>query len=217
MRLRALAAGGCALAVLAMPATANAATLSTSQAKKLAKAAVLTPKDLKGWEFEASKVEPGDNADEKAMYKCLGLAKPSFTARNRGYSISSPSQPLEIDSSADVASSTARATAYLKAQQSKKGASCAKKLIVDGLTGLGAQDVKVSVKQVPITVAGADRDVAFHVAVSGTGLAIDGYVIEAQVGRTEISVSPVRFDGSKPSLAQSRALTETLVKRVRAL
>jgi hypothetical protein len=217
LRLRALAAGCCALTVLAVPATANAATLSTSQAKKLAKAGVLTPKDLKGWQFEAPDVDPSNTTDEAALYKCLGLSKPSFTTRNRGYAISSPTQPLEIDSSADVASSTAKATAYVKALQSAKGAGCVRKIFVAEFTHLGAPEVKVSVKAVPITVARADRDVAFHIVGSVAGVSFDGYLIDAVVGRTEISVSPARFDGSKPSLSQSRALTETLVKRVRAI
>jgi hypothetical protein len=217
MRLRALAAAGCALTVLAIPATANAATLSTSQAKKLAKAGVLTQKDLPGWEFEATEVAPTDAADEAALYKCLGLSKPSFTARNRGYDIGGSTG--FIDSSADVAPSTAKAKAYLTALQSKKGASCLKKQIVAQFVQLGASatDFKVTVKAVPIIVAKADQDVAFHIVETFSGITIDGYQIEARVGRTEISLSPATMDGTKPSLAQGTSLTEKLVKRVRAI
>jgi hypothetical protein len=219
MRLRALAAGGCALALLAVPATANAATTSTGHAKKLAKAGVLTQKDLKGWEFEAIQAAPTDAADEAAMYKCLGLSKPSFTARNRGYDIGSPDVARYIESAADVASSTARAKAYFKALQSKKGTGCVKKQIVAQLVHLGAPaaDIKVSVKAVPITVAKAAQDVAFHIVESVGGYAIDGYAIQARVGATEIVVSSGQMDGAKPSLAQAKSLIQTAVKRVRAV
>jgi hypothetical protein len=223
MRLRALAAGGCALAVLALPATAGVAsahTISAGEAKKLAKAGVLTPKDLKGWEFEATEVAPTDAHDEAAMYKCLGLAKPSFTVRNRGYDIGSGSQPEFIDSSADVASSTSRAKAYFKAMQSKKGAGCVKQFLTAQLVheGAPAGQVSVSVKAVPITVSKADQDVAFHIVESVSGTTYyTGYLIQALVGRTEITVNPVRIDGATPSLSQGRSLAQILVKRVRAI
>jgi hypothetical protein len=220
MRLRALAAGGCALAVLATPATATAATahtLSASEAKKLAKAGVLTTKDLKGWEFEPVEVGATDDKDEAAMYKCLGLSKPSFTARNRGYDIGSADRPRFIESSADVVSSISAAKAYFTALQSKKGAGCVKKLIVGALSDQGAPVVAVSVKAVSITVSGADMGVAFHIVEASKGFVLDGYLIQALVGRTEITVSPVQIGGGTPGLSQGRSLTRTVVKRVRAL
>lgn len=217
MRLRALAAGGCALAVLAVPATAQAATTSTGHAKKLAKAGVLTAKDLKGWEFEAITAAPTDAKEEAALYKCLGLAKPSFTARNLGYDIGGTTG--FIDSSADVASSIARAKAYFKAMQSKKGAGCVQKFMTTQLIDQGAPpaQISVSVKAVPITVKKADQDLAFHVVESLGGVTLNGYVIQARVGQTEITVSPVQVDGTNPSLAQGKSLIETVVKRVHAL
>jgi hypothetical protein len=217
MRLRALAAGGCALAVLAVPATANAATVSTSHAKKLAKAGALTAKDLKGWEFEASEVSPTDAKDEAALFKCLGLSKPSFTARNRGFDIASPNLAREIDSYVDVASSTARAKAYMTALQSKKGASCLDKAITAQFTDLGAPNVKVTVKAVKITVAKADQDAAFHIVASVGGIPLEGYMIAARVGQTVVHVDPVQFDGTNASLAQGKSLIQTAVKRVRAI
>jgi hypothetical protein len=214
MRLRALAAGGCALAVLALPTTAHAAMTAT-EAKKLAKAGVLNPKkDLKGWEFEAAEVAPTDPEDEAAMYKCLGLSTPSFTARTRGYDIGSGTLPRFIESSADVTSSTAKAKAYFKAMQSNKGAGCVKKFLTAQLIHEGAPSPKVSVKAVPITVSKADKDVAFHFVESAAGVTYDGYLIQALVGRTEITISPVQVADGKPSLSQGRSLTETLVKRV---
>jgi len=75
MRLRALLVVSCAFVTSAMPVAATAAAaaaehpaVSTAKAKKLAKAGVLTVKDVKGYSGRTPDLLPSDDKDEANLY-----------------------------------------------------------------------------------------------------------------------------------------------------
>lgn len=195
-----------------------AAAIGKAQAKKLAKAGVLTKADLKGYTSEAQPVDRAEAADERAFYKCVGVKAPSYLARNVGVSFTKGS--LTIDSSADVASSVTVAKSDLKAIKSTKSPACFRKSILALLERSGATVKSVSVKRESATVKGADGVSLLHIKAvadfGGTPLKLDGYLLSVLVGQTEITVSPGRFDGKSPSLKQSTALAQIVIERVRA-
>lgn len=223
MRARVAAAAWILLLPLSVPGAASAWDqtadgISKTQAKKLAKAGVLTTKDLPGYTAEALTEDAGDVADEKAYFKCLGAKYPTFLARNLGLTYSKGE--LNIDSSADVASSVSAAKADLKAIKSSKAPACYKKGITAFLKRTGFTVKSVSVERSSVTVKGADGATAFHIRAEiqfqDMLFRLDGYDVSVLVGQTEITVSPGRLDGKAPSLKQSVALAEKVAKRVRA-
>lgn len=206
------------VAASASPSDQAAAAIGKTQAKKLAKAGVLTKADLPGYSAEAQTEDAGDVADEKAYFKCLGAKYPAFLARNLGYTYTKGE--LNIDSSADVASSVSTAKADLKAIKSSKAPACYKKGIVAFLKRSGFTVKSASVERSAVTVKGADGATAFHIRaeilLGDMAFKLDGYDVSVLVGQTEITVSPGRLDGKEPSLKQSVALAEKVAKRVRA-
>lgn len=218
---------GCALALVAPSSVAvagttevqapAAASISKAQAKKLAKAALVKARDLPGYECEANTAEPTDAADEAALYACLGVKVPKYAAENLGATYSSGA--VVIDSASSVVATVKAARKDFKAVTSKKAAGCFKQQFENSLERDGFEVESLSVKKVPVTIAGADGAFAYRYSVragaEGQHVHLIGYQLGVLVGQVEFQVSPARFDGAKPSLKQSRKVAAGIVKRVR--
>lgn len=221
-----IAAVGCALALLlASPASASASdgskTVSADKAKMLAKAGVLTKKDLAGYEQERLTATKQDDKAEAALYKCLGVPAPAFTARNRGFSYASPAEPMDIETLADVANSTKAAKRYFRAVKSAKAPGCLEEQLAAFAERNGSQAHGVKIVAKKITVRGVDGAIAFRYRATFEGqfgsLKITYCQILMRVGQTEITLRNDRYDGKHPGLKLLSSLTERLVKRVRAV
>lgn len=238
MRLRGLLAIGCAFALVSPLTSADASVvgaavsevqeqsaITKARAKALAKAGVLKKGDLPGFAAERISREPGDAADARALYACLGAKVPKFAARNLGLTFTKDA--LQIDSSSDVLASVSKAKADLKLQASKKAPRCIKERLAALLEQEGVEIESLSVKPVDVKVKGADGASAYRygavVTLQGTELRLTGFLLTARVGQTEIFVSPgifvdpADYSGPKPSLKQSVALARIAAKRVAAV
>jgi hypothetical protein len=84
---------------------ATAAALTLAKAKTLAAAAVLTGADLPGHTTQAQTHSASNDVLDAKMATCLGVTVSTYLTRNDGTAFSKGE--LEIDSSADVSTSTA--------------------------------------------------------------------------------------------------------------
>lgn len=220
MHLRALLAGGCALAVLATPTAARASEMQSaitkSQAKKLAKAGVLKTGDLPGFKSTKRQVDPAIEDDEAALYECMGAPVPTYVVENPGLSFRKG--PREITSRASVVDTVKHAKQDLKAYRSTKSAACYKQALISALEEQGVVIDTVSLKLVKAAVGGASGAFAYKYGVSGTvqGVRVQlrGFDISALLGQTELSVNTMRYDGAMPKLAEAVSLMEIAVARV---
>lgn len=227
MRARVLLTTGCVLAALLSPtaavATGNAAgqpAVSKEKAQKLAKAGVLTKKDMTGFTAEKNTADPTDAEDEAWYYACLGgKGVPTYVARNHGFSYSKGAQTL--DSSADVVKSAKIGKADFKLVAGKKAPGCMKKAFARGLEREGGAIESVKIKKIAVDVEGADLAIGYRydilASIQGVLIRLVGHDLYVLVGPTEITLSPGRFDGKMPGLAKSEALAEKLVARVKAV
>lgn len=193
-------------------------TITKTEAQRLSKAGVLTKSDLPRYEVARNTRDATDKQYDIALYKCIGVRAPSYLVRNPGRSFTLGN--LSIDSSADVLGSVKQATADMKAVGSKKGAACYESIFRELFAKQGADVDSVSVKKIPVTVANAPQAFAFRITAvfsfEGNPVMLDGLLVAARAGQTEIVVSPGRFGGGPPSLKQARALVNKLAKRVDA-
>lgn len=92
--------------------------------------------------------------------------------------------------------------------------------MTDGARSQGVEIESLSVKRVPLAVANADQVIALRLtgafSVEGDPLLLDGLIVVARVGRTQVVVAPGRYGGGTPSRKQARVLTNTVAKRVAA-
>jgi hypothetical protein len=199
-------------------ATGSAPAITAAKAKKLARAGVLTAADMPGYTGTRNPYDPTDAADDKAFYACLGAKVPTYVARNRGASYEKG--PRSMDSSSYVLPSVKAAKADLKASTSAKVPGCMKQALKRSVEREGATVRSVTVKKVPVTVAGADGAFAYRIVldaqVDDILIRIAGFQVGVLVGQTEISLSPTVVNGPPSGLKKAATLGATLVKRVRA-
>jgi hypothetical protein len=226
MRARAALTMGCLAASLlaaglpagAASAAPAAAGITKVEAQKLARAGVLTKSDLPKYDVERSTRDASDEEFDARFYQCLGVKAPKYLVRNPGkvYTLGN----LSIDSYADVVASVRQARDDVKAVGSKKGAACYEQFMTEGAAEQGVEITSLSVKRIPFTVANADQAIAFRMtgvfSVEGNPLLLDGLVVVARVGQTQVVVAPGRYGGGTPSRKQARALTNKVAQRVAA-
>lgn len=227
MRVRAVLTAGCVAAGLlaaglpagAASAAPTAATITKTEAQKLARAGVLTRSDLPKFDVTRDIRGAEDDEFDARFYRCLGVKMPKYLVRDPGRSFDLGS--LSIESSADVLATVRQARADIKAVGSKKGATCFQQLLLEAYAEQGTEVQSLSIKKIPVTVANADQAFAFRLQATfsfeGDPVLVDGLLLGARVGQTEISLAPGRFGGGTPSLKQARALVNKLAKRVAAI
>lgn len=221
-----LTAGGLVAALLAMGLPVAATTtqpaqpgITRTEAQELGRAGVLTTSDLPTYDVARGTRDASDDEFDEMLYTCLGVKVPRYLARKPGRSFTLGN--LSIESSADVLATVRQARADMAAVGSKKGAACYQRLFAEGYAEQGIDVQSLSVKKIPVTVAHAEQAFAFRLTgiftVEGNQLLLDGLLVAARVGQTEIVVAPARFGGGTPSLRQARMLTNKLAKRVAAV
>jgi hypothetical protein len=233
MRAKALLAAGSVLTMLASTAGAahgasghrdqdskhGGVAITTTKAKKLAKAGVLTTRDMPGFEVAPQPSDPHDAADELAVHRCLGIEVPTFAARNSGRAFTAG--PLEVDSSADVIATVSGAKAHMRALTSTKAPGCIKKEIVRVLKRQGAAINSVTVTPIAVKATGADAVFAYRytakITVQRQQFKLVGHELDLRVGQTEITISPGVYNAPGPSLKTTITLANKLAKRVRAI
>lgn len=197
---------------------AEAASISKTQAKKSAKAAVLHAGDLPGYATVAVTMDPEAMEAEQAFYKCTGVKLPTFAFRNFGAAFGLDND--EIDSSADVASSAKAAKKAFHALTSSKAAACWKKVVTKQTVDDGGAVDALKVTAVKVSVPGADDVTALHLTgkfySDRTLVHIDSYQLTGLIGPVEFSLASTGYETKAPSLSKLEALARTVVKRVHA-
>jgi hypothetical protein len=220
LNARRLSAAALTLAVATVPLAAGhaEASVSKTQAKKSAKAAVLTAKDFPGYIAFAGALDPDGAHAEQAFYKCTGAKTPTFVLRDFGTGFMKDDQ--EIDSSADVATSAKAAKADFRALASSKTAACWKKVVTSQTVSTGGAVDALKVKVVRVTVPGADDVTALHLTgkfySDRTLVHIDSYELNGIVGAVEFTLTSTGYETKAPSLSKLESLARTVVKRVHA-
>lgn len=193
--------------------------LTAAQAKTVAAAAVLTAADLPGYTVTASSgQDPDDKASEAAIRTCAGLPAADYLARDFGREFKKGD--LEIDSSADVATSVDVAKAELAAQTSPKGMACERTQFSKLFESQGAK--VTSFKETPLTVSVPGADAAFgsEFSLDATGggetIQLRGLDVGALVGQVEIDVSVFATPTETVTLERAQALLATAVQRTKA-
>jgi hypothetical protein len=195
------------------------ASLTAAQAKAAAAAAILTAADLPGYAVEAQEADPEDAADDAALAACIGVAKPTYLTRDLGRSFSKGD--LEVDSSADVATSAAAAKAELDAYISPKGVDCVRTQLSAYFTKQGLTVGSFTATPTSVTVPGADAVFAFEIALDasapdGSKLQLRGFEMGSLVGQVEVSLTAIGTPTTNLTLAEAQALLATSTDRVKS-
>jgi hypothetical protein len=187
-------------------------TISSVRAMGLATAAILLDSDLPGF---TAHPQPAGAAANRAFYNCVGIAYPVYLRRAPGTAFTK--DRLEIDSSADVVSSTGEAAAAVKALNTDRAASCYNDGLKDSLEAKGSNVTSLSTALVPVSVPGAPNAFAYHVIIKRTGFngagGLDIYTVSARVGQTEITVTDNMTD-TPASLDEAARLAAIVAARV---
>jgi hypothetical protein len=203
-----------AVAVPALTGTASAATISLSSAGKLAKAGVQVTGDLSGWTVQPGSLEKGAGSGSDATpFSCGGDRQVAYLA---GDSAMANNDGTLILTGSAVTKSIGAAESDLAVSRSAKGTKCvAKSLGADALGSGGS----MTVKRLSSEVSGADEGAVFRIvmkeAVGGQTYEVNGYLVEARVGRTELSVYSENASTKAPSLSQATKLMRRMASRVR--
>jgi hypothetical protein len=191
--------------------------LTKAEAKRLAAAAILTKADLPGYTAKAGE-DSEDEAADKKIYGCLGVAKPKYLTRDWGRAFTKGD--LEIDSSADVVESVSAAEKEIHAFKNPAATACVKDQFTGLFAGTGAQVTKLTVDPVKPTVAGADDAFGFRLSItlSGPGgtAEMTGLIIGTLVGPVEISVASFQTGSDSFTLKKAEALAAISTRRVKA-
>lgn len=223
LNARRLSTAALVLAVGTVPliaGNAGAATVSTSHAKHLAQAAVLTEKDLAGWTATPDEDNgvTGDDPTDKAFARCIGAAEPKSVAEGVGLDFAKGAR--EIDSTSAVATSTKAAVAFVAKSTSKKGLACFKKYFVAEGQSEGFAVSHLSVKSAKVNVRGSDHAAALHltgvITTRQGSVSLDLIDLRALIGPTVIDLTSFGFGTTAPKVSTLEPLARTLVKRVHA-
>jgi hypothetical protein len=192
--------------------------LSLAQAKKVAAAAVLLPRDLPGYRARANTRDKDDAAAELFLARCMGRPSTSYLFRNPGRVFAS--QRTEVYSSADVVRTAAAARAEIVALKSAKGRGCVEALLTDALRRVGAGRPTVEAKPVPLSVPDSDADVAYFIEARGTKggreVRLAYLMMASVVGQTQVSVE-VGLGDRLVTLQDANVLLIAAVARAREL
>lgn len=204
-----------ALSTLAVPALGGVASAATSLSGKLAKAGVQQSGDLSGWTVTPGSLETGSGSgSDSTPFNCGGTRKVDYVAGDSAMAIKGS---IVLLSGSAVARSVGAAESDLQVSKSSKAVACLKKSM--GAGALGA-DGSMTIKRVSDKVSGTDQSAVFRIVMKETAgastLEVDGYLLEARVGRSELSVWS-ESSTSTPSLTQATKLLKKMAHRVRAV
>jgi hypothetical protein len=193
--------------------------LTTAKAQALATAAVLTEADIPGYQAEKQTHDADDEAFDTRVATCLGLAKPTYLARDFGTAFTKGS--LEIDSSADVAPSAAAARTELQALTGSKAEGCLKVEFTTLVAASGGTVKTFTIAPVTISVPGSDAvfgyQMDFAANAGGQALSFSGYDVGSLVGQVEIDLTVIDSSGSSSfTLDQAVALLQKATDRTKA-
>ena len=193
--------------------------LSTPKAQEVVKVGVLTAADMPGYKAEDQEADPDDEKSDEHVATCLGLAKPSYVARNPGRSFTKGD--LEVESTADVASSASQAKAELKAFGTDKAEGCLKDEFNSLLKESGGTISRFELTPQTISVKGADDTFAykldFGATIAGQNLTFSGIAVGALVGQVELEVNAFDPTGSGSfGIDQAVPLLQKVVDRTKA-
>jgi hypothetical protein len=187
-----------------------------TQAERLAAAGVLVGGDLPGWAARVQTAGPSDDRDRAAFLHCAGAARPHYVHRNHGTAFTKGMG--EIDSSADVVSSAAEASAQAMSLGTQRAAKCyeAELRSIAGVPGVKL--TKLTATLVPVAIQGAEHSFVYHVVAylrgaQGTA-SVDIYALNAAVGATELTLTGTRTN-SPASLEEVTRLATIVASRVR--
>ncbi|WP_019874150.1 hypothetical protein [Sporichthya polymorpha] len=194
-------------------------TVTRAKAAKLAKAAVLTPKDFPGFRAQRDRVRPGDDADNTAFYACLRAQEPTYRAIDAGFTFTKGA--LDIGTVATVVSTERAARADMKVAAGKRALTCIRRSMASSLREVGGEVTRLSIRRVPVRVEGADVALGLRydvrASVFGYPVRMRGYSVAVLVGQTQFSVDAARYDGRRPELPAVEALAARAAQRVAAL
>jgi len=202
-----------ALAAIAVPLVAGpaAATITTTEASKRAAAGVLKGSDLPGWTALTS----GSNDSASGDSSCSGVKSIKVLASSNSQFTNGLSIVI---SGTEVAASATSAKNDFKSLKTSHVLSCIKNKLLADEKSHGLQSVSIS--RVTARVSGSDDSTGYRLTMKGTSngvkLEIDGYVVQARVGQSEITVLSEKANSGSPSLSKTVGYAKTLAHRVRA-
>ncbi len=192
--------------------------LTLEKAKFLAAAAVLTETDLPGYTTKAQAHDASNDELDAKMATCLGVTASTYLTRNFGTAFSQGE--LEIDSSADVATSTADAKKQLADMTSSKAPDCLKSQLTAALASSGFTVTSFSAQHAPVTIPGSDAAFIYTLALTGTvqgrNIELRGFNAGSLVGQVEVGVSVFAPTATTFTLEQTTALLTKATERTRA-
>jgi hypothetical protein len=192
--------------------------LTLAKAKTLAAAAVLTGADLPGYATQAQTHSASNDVLDANMATCLGVTVSTYLTRNYGTAFSKGE--LEIDSSADVATSTADAKKQLAQMRSSRAPACLKSQLTTLLASSGVTVTSFSARPASVTIAGSDAAFAYTMAMAatmqGSNIELRGFDAGSLVGQVEVGVSVFASSATTFTLEQTTALLTKATARTRA-
>lgn len=202
----------------AATATPTPVALTLAKAKTLAAAAVLTDADLPGYATNAQTHKASNDQLDAKMDICLGVTAPTYLTRNFGTAFSKGD--LEIDSSADVATSTADAMKQLAGMTSSKAPDCLKSQLTAALASSGFTVTSFSAQHPSVTIPGSDAAFIYMIALTGTvqgrNVELDGFNAGSLVGQVEVGMSVFAPSATTFTLEQTTALLTKATERTKA-
>lgn len=221
----AVALTGCGSSQSTTSTTSSAATaaptpvaLTLTKAKVLAAAAVLTDADLPGYATNAQTHKASNDELDAKMATCLGVTAPTYLTRNFGTAFSKGD--LEIDSSADVATSTADAMNQLAGMTSSKAPDCLKSQLTAALASSGFTITSFSAQHPSVTIPGSDAAFIYMIALTGTvqgrNVELGGFNAGSLVGQVEVGLSVFAPSATTFTLEQTTALLTKATERTKA-
>ena len=200
------------------PTASTPVALTLAKAKILAAAAVLTDADLPGYAAKAQGHDATNVAFDAKMATCLGVTNPTYLTRNFGTAFSKGG--VEIDSSADVATSAANAKTQLAGMTSSKAPTCLKSQLTAAFASSGLTATSFSAQPVSVTVPGRDAAFAYRIVlaatVQGHKIEIRGFITGSLVGQVEVSLAVLVPSATPVTLEQTTALQTKTTARTKA-
>jgi hypothetical protein len=192
--------------------------LTVERAKILAAAAVLTEADLPGYTTRAQTHDASNDELDAKMATCLGVTASTYLTRNFGTAFSKGE--LEIDSSADVATSTADAKKQLADMTSSKAPDCLKSQLTAALASSGFTVTSFSAQHASVTIPGSDAAFIYTMALTGTvqgrNIELRGFNAGSLVGQVEVGVSVFAPPATTFTLEQTTGLLAKATERTKA-
>jgi hypothetical protein len=202
----------------AATAAATPVALTLEKAKILAAAAVLTEADLPGYTTKAQTHDASNDELDAKMATCLGVTAPTYLTRNFGTAFSQGE--LEVDSSADVATSPADAKKQLADMTSSKAPDCLKSQLTAALASSGLTVTSFSAQHASVTIPGSDAAFIYTMALTGTvqgrNIELRGFNAGSLVGQVEVGVSVFAPPATTFTLEQTTALLTKATERTKA-